>query len=156
MCADHQGACAEHDGRWLRWDGAGSKGTRPSQGTSRCHQGEPLVVTENSLLPRDVVLPGTRTCCQCQPHSHPLPAPDLPLTLTAGPNLPSGLLHLHPLLLSGNQGRHLPLAPAAGDDPLAPTVGAGAAAHIHPCAHCSPVATVPFKVQEFMHWASNK
>ncbi|KAK1341290.1 hypothetical protein QTO34_017694 [Cnephaeus nilssonii] len=105
---------------------------------------------------------GACTCYWRQPHSHPLLALELPLTpllapgtgpdssvLSAGgcqPRSPSGLLHL-PLLLRGDQGQQLPLAPAAGDGPthihywhwshhlhplpapapLAPTAGVGSA-----------------------------
>ncbi|KAK1331315.1 hypothetical protein QTO34_009267 [Cnephaeus nilssonii] len=48
-----------------------------SGGASRCRRGEPLVITENSLLLCTTVLPGAFTCCQCRLHLHPLlvPAP---------------------------------------------------------------------------------
>nr|KAF6335411.1 hypothetical protein mPipKuh1_008092 [Pipistrellus kuhlii] len=52
-----------------------SEGTRPKQGASHCHQNEPLVVTEISLLSCITVLPGAHTHCQLQPREHPLLAP---------------------------------------------------------------------------------
>nr|KAF6341514.1 hypothetical protein mMyoMyo1_011930 [Myotis myotis] len=52
-----------------------SRGARPRRGASRCHQGKPLVVIENSLLPCTMVPPGARTCYWCWPGLHPLPAP---------------------------------------------------------------------------------
>lgn len=57
-----------------------SGATRPRQDTSRCHWGEPLVLTENSLSPHAVVLPGARTCCRHQPCLHPLLVLEPPLT----------------------------------------------------------------------------
>ena len=39
-----------------------SKVARPRQGAGRCHQGKPLVVTENSLLLCARVLPSTCIC----------------------------------------------------------------------------------------------
>ena len=38
-----------------------SGATRPRRGAGHCHQGKPLLVTENSLLPRAAVPPGTYT-----------------------------------------------------------------------------------------------
>ncbi|KAK1336324.1 hypothetical protein QTO34_004130 [Cnephaeus nilssonii] len=48
-------------------------------------KGEPLVVTENSLLPHAVVLPGTRNCCQRhRPRSHPQLVAESSLAPTVG------------------------------------------------------------------------
>nr|KAF6379010.1 hypothetical protein mMyoMyo1_009880 [Myotis myotis] len=46
-----------------------SGGARPRRGASRCHRGEPVVVTENSLLLCAVVPPSTRICCWRWPQS---------------------------------------------------------------------------------------
>ncbi|EPQ15382.1 hypothetical protein D623_10008654 [Myotis brandtii] len=62
-------------------------------------QGEPLVVTENSLLWHATVLPGAHTCCWRWPRLHLLLAPIAQChqwvrEAAAGPDIPSGLLHL--------------------------------------------------------------
>ncbi|KAK1342212.1 hypothetical protein QTO34_016970 [Cnephaeus nilssonii] len=60
MAGISRGGMMEQSGAPTRWD------------TGRCHQGKPLVVTKNSLLPRAVVLPSTYTCCQRRSHHLPL------------------------------------------------------------------------------------
>ncbi|ELK31206.1 Protein SREK1IP1 [Myotis davidii] len=79
----------EHGGHRQRRDGgAGEWRCQTKVGASHCHGGEPLVVTENSLLPHATVPPGTCTHCQRWPHTH-LPrsyrqlAPEPPLAPTA-------------------------------------------------------------------------
>ncbi|ELK24705.1 hypothetical protein MDA_GLEAN10007682 [Myotis davidii] len=97
-----------------------SRGARPRQGASRCHRDEPLVVTENSLLPCAVVLPSaqpaagtgpTHTRCQRQSHHlHRQCWPQLLSTISGcewqlpAPDNPSRLLHLL-LFLRGDRGR---------------------------------------------------
>ncbi|CAK6442994.1 unnamed protein product [Pipistrellus nathusii] len=62
-----------------------SRGAKPRQGANSCHWGEPLVVTENYLLPHAAVLPGTLNCCQHQScHLHPMLVPEPPLTPVSG------------------------------------------------------------------------
>ncbi|KAK1345484.1 hypothetical protein QTO34_007941 [Cnephaeus nilssonii] len=63
--------------------GAGEQGHQTKVGHWSLSSGEPLVVTENSLLPPTTVLPSARTCCRCQPHLHLLPVQEPPLTPTA-------------------------------------------------------------------------
>ncbi|ELK23591.1 Transmembrane 4 L6 family member 4 [Myotis davidii] len=102
-----------------------SGGTRPRQDTSRCHQGKPLVVTENSLLLCTVVPPGAHTCCW--PCSHLLPvlstSPDHHSGLLPAPEGQSGLAAAS---RTHSQSHVLPPAPA----PLAPA--ACASCHSHP------------------------
>nr|KAF6378949.1 hypothetical protein mMyoMyo1_009822 [Myotis myotis] len=87
-CIDHQGGMR---GTWpalaaggRAWNMAGiccgrmveqvSRGARPRRGTSCCHRGEPLEVTENSLLPCTTVPPSACIHYRRWPHSHLLPA----------------------------------------------------------------------------------
>ncbi|ELK33245.1 hypothetical protein MDA_GLEAN10018429 [Myotis davidii] len=64
-----------------------SGGARPRRGAGHCHWGEPLVVTENSLLQCAMVLPSTCACCWRWPHSYPL--------LVLKPQLASAVGALH-------------------------------------------------------------
>lgn len=89
------------------------------------HQGEPLVVTKNSLLLHSAIPPSTCTRYQQQScHSHPMLVPSTGPNCSTpsagasgcGPNHPSGFLHL-PLLLRGDRSRQMPLPPTANDSP---------------------------------------
>lgn len=65
-----------------------SEGARLRQVAGHHHQGKPLVVTDNSLLPRTVVSPSA--CTHCQTQSCPLYlllAPELLLAPTPGAQL---------------------------------------------------------------------
>ncbi|ELK34276.1 Dynein intermediate chain 1, axonemal [Myotis davidii] len=61
---------------------------RPRRGAGCCHWGKPLVITENSLLPRANVPPGAHTCCW---RPVLLPVLELPLAPIAG----AGPAHTH-------------------------------------------------------------
>ncbi|KAK1343826.1 hypothetical protein QTO34_014380 [Cnephaeus nilssonii] len=94
-----------------------SRGARPRRGAGRCHWGKPLVVTENSLLPRSTVPPHACTCCQHQPHSDLQLAPELPLapTASAGPT--------RTRIRSWSHYSHLLPVSSASPDHLAPSAG---------------------------------
>ncbi|KAK1331274.1 LOW QUALITY PROTEIN: hypothetical protein QTO34_009225 [Cnephaeus nilssonii] len=83
---------AEHGGCRPRRDGGAGEQKRQTKTASRCHRGEPLMVTENSLLPRATVPPSTCTCCQRWPRSHLQQAPEWPLAPAANTRHQSRLL----------------------------------------------------------------
>ncbi|ELK24520.1 hypothetical protein MDA_GLEAN10009456 [Myotis davidii] len=58
-----------------------SGGAKPKQGASRCHRDEPLVVTENSLLPCAVVLPSAQPAASTGPTHTRCQRPEPPLAL---------------------------------------------------------------------------
>lgn len=113
MCAHHQGVRAEHGGPWqqaaecrTRWTGAMMGwGSRYPEAPDR--GGAPVAVLRESLWWLLNIL-----CSWYQPCSHPLREPEPSLAPTAsagaGPDRPSGLLHLP----SAPEGRSGPAATA--------------------------------------------
>lgn len=91
---------------WPQWDGGAGV-----QGTRCCHRGEPLVATEDSLLPCTKAPPGTCTCCQHRSHcSHPLPV--LALLVPAAGTSPDCSA-----LSAGTRGRCQPQLPPRDSPP---------------------------------------
>ncbi|ELK33579.1 hypothetical protein MDA_GLEAN10018633 [Myotis davidii] len=135
---------AEHGG-YQRWQdgGAGERGHQTRLGTGCCHGGEPLMVTENSLLPCSTVPPSACTCYLCQPphiccwcqshHSCLLSAlsasPDCSVSSVgaSGSYRPQTPLRASPFppAPEGQLGQQLPLAPLTAPAPLAPAAGTG-------------------------------
>ncbi|KAK1345730.1 hypothetical protein QTO34_008194 [Cnephaeus nilssonii] len=140
-----------------------SRDARPRQGAGRCHWGEPLMVTENSLLLCSMVPPGTRTHCQRWPHSHPQPTPELLLAPCCRCPAPDLIARCHQWVQKGlvpismwEWRQREQVCWQTGDrgllwEGLDGGVEDGPRPTPVPTAALRP--TVPFKVHEFVHWA---